>query len=328
MSEVLRGINWNNPEDQFDVDVFDQLVSQLWIPERFPIAQDLKSWGKFTEEERLLTMRVFTGLTVLDSLQGNLGAVSLLADAQTDIERSWLSNIIYMEHIHAKSYSNIFMTLSNTKEINDSFRWSEENDYLQYKANVCAKFYRGEGYTRNTPENFFGTVVQAKRKVASVLLESFLFYSGFYLPLYWQSQGKLTNCADMIKAIIRDEAIHGQAIGYKYQRLIASMAPALQEAMKDFAYDLLSDLYENEVKYTQELYDSVGLTEDVKKFLRYNGNRALQNLGYENLFAFEEVNPAILNAMSLSAVTGDFFSATNSYGMATVEEIDESDFDF
>ena len=60
-----------------------------------------------------------------------------------------------------------------------------------------------------------------KRKVASTLLESFLFYSGFYLPMYWSSRAKLTNTADMIRLIIRDEAVHGYYIGYKYQRGLA-----------------------------------------------------------------------------------------------------------
>ena len=34
------------------------------------------------------------------------------------------------------------------------------------------------------------------------------------------------------------------------------------------------------MEYTQSLYDRVGLTDDVEKFLRYNGNKALMNLGY------------------------------------------------
>ncbi|MBR7504271.1 ribonucleotide-diphosphate reductase subunit beta, partial [Mycobacterium tuberculosis] len=57
-----------------------------------------------------------------------------------------------------------------------------------------------------------------KRKVASTLLESFLFYSGFYLPMYWSSHAKLTNTADLIRLIIRDDAVHGYYIGYKYQK--------------------------------------------------------------------------------------------------------------
>lgn len=46
----------------------------------------------------------------------------------------------------------------------------------------------------------------------------------------------------------------------------------------------MQDLYDNEVRYTEELYDGVGWTEDVKTFLHYNANKALMNLGYEALF--------------------------------------------
>ena len=51
-----------------------------------------------------------------------------------------------------------------------------------------------------------------------MFLESFLFYSGFYLPMYWSSRAKLTNTADLIRLIIRDEAVHGYYIGYKFQK--------------------------------------------------------------------------------------------------------------
>ena len=103
----------------------------------------------------------------------------------------------------------------------------------------------------------------------------------------------------MIRLIIRDEAVHGYYIGYKYQRGLAMEDAARQQELKDYTYELLFELYDNEVEYTQDLYDEVGLTEDVKKFLRYNANKALMNLGYEALFPRDEtdVNPAILSAL-------------------------------
>ena len=60
------------------------------------------------------------------------------------------------------------------------------------------------------------------------------------------------------------------------------------------------ELYDNEEQYTEDLYDELGLTEDVKKFLRYNANKALMNLGYEALFPADavDVNPAILASLS------------------------------
>ena len=119
----------------------------------------------------------------------------------------------------------------------------------------------------------------------------------------------------MIRLIIRDEAVHGYYIGYKYQRGLAMEDDAKKAELKDYTYELLFELYDNEVEYTQDLYDEVGLTEDVKKFLRYNANKALMNLGYEALFPRDEtdVNPAILSALSPNADENhDFFSGSGS----------------
>jgi len=76
-----------------------------------------------------------------------------------------------------------------------------------------------------------------------------------------------------------------------------------QDDLHDYTYSLLYELYENEEQYTEDLYDPLGLTEDVKKFLRYNANKALMNLGYEALFPHDatDVNPAILAALSPNA---------------------------
>ncbi len=163
-----------------------------------------------------------------------------------------LTNIAFMESVHAKSYSQIFSTLCTTREIDDAFRWSEENPNLQRKAQIVLDYYKGDD--------------PLKRKVASTLLESFLFYSGFYLPMYWASRAKLTNTADVIRLIIRDEAVHGYYIGYKYQRGLERVTEAEREELKNYTFELLFELYDNEVEYTQDLYDEVGLTEDVKKF--------------------------------------------------------------
>ena len=62
--------------------------------------------------------------------------MSLIPDATTPHEEAVLTNIAFMESVHAKSYSNIFMTLADAPAINDAFRWSEENEDLQRKAKI------------------------------------------------------------------------------------------------------------------------------------------------------------------------------------------------
>jgi ribonucleoside-diphosphate reductase beta chain len=315
---ITRPINWNKVEDPIDLDVWNRLTANFWLPEKVAISNDIQSWGTLTREEQLLTMRVFTGLTMLDTIQGTVGSMSILPDARTQHEEAVITNIAFMESVHAKSYSSVFSTLCSTADIDEAFRWSEENPYLQKKAEIILSYYRGDD--------------PLKRKIASTLLESFLFYSGFYLPMYWSSRAKLTNTADLIRLIIRDEAVHGYYIGYKFQLALAEQTAERQAELKNYAYDLLMELYENECKYTHDLYDDKGLSEDVKKFLHYNANKALMNLGLDPLFPKEvtDVNPAILAALSPNADENhDFFSGSgSSYVMGKHEATEDDDWDF
>ncbi|MCP6726240.1 ribonucleotide-diphosphate reductase subunit beta, partial [Klebsiella pneumoniae] len=56
-----------------------------------------------------------------------------------------------------------------------------------------------------------------KQKVANVFLETFVFYSCFYTPLYYLGHNQLPNVADIMKLILRDESVHVTYIGYKFQ---------------------------------------------------------------------------------------------------------------
>ncbi|NQX27384.1 class 1b ribonucleoside-diphosphate reductase subunit beta [Microbacteriaceae bacterium VKM Ac-2854] len=314
----VQAINWNRIQDEKDVEVWNRLTSNFWLPEKVPLSNDIQSWNTLTPVEQQLTMRVFTGLTLLDTVQGTVGAVSLIPDALTPHEEAVYTNIAFMESVHAKSYSSVFSTLSNTTDIDEAFRWSVENPNLQKKASIVMDYYQGDD--------------PLKRKVASTLLESFLFYSGFYLPMYWSSRAKLTNTADLIRLIIRDEAVHGYYIGYKFQKGLELVDQAKRDEIKDYTFSLLYELYDNEAVYTQDLYDQIGLTEDVKKFLHYNANKALMNLGYEPMFPKQvtDVNPAILSALSPNADENhDFFSGSgSSYVIGKAVNTEDEDWDF
>lgn len=314
----VQAINWNRIQDDKDLEVWNRLVANFWVPEKVPLSNDVQSWNSLTAQEQELVIRTFTGLTLLDTIQNTVGAPKLMEDAITPHEEAVLSNISFMEAVHARSYSSIFSTLCSTKAIDEAFDWSENNKYLQKKATLIL-----DEYDADNP---------MKKKVASVFLESFLFYSGFYLPMYLSSRAKLTNTADLIRLIIRDEAVHGYYIGYKFQKAYEASTPMEQMEIKEYTISLLLDLYDNEIKYTESLYDGVGLTEDVKKFLHYNANKALMNLGFDPMFPEEtaDVNPAILSALSPNADENhDFFSGSgSSYVIGTAVETEDDDWDF
>lgn len=315
---ITRPINWNHAEDQMDIEVWDKLTSQFWLPEKIPLSSDVKSWNSLTAEEQDATSKAFAGLAGLDSIQGHIGAPALIADATTQHEVAILQNVAFMEEVHAKSYSSTNATFLSSEEIEKYWRWFAENKQTQYKAQRIISFYYGKD--------------PLMKKAASTILESFLFYSGFYLPFYWVTIGKMTNTADLIRLVVRDESIHGYYIGYKFQQAFKKLSEAEQNDVKDQVYELLMDLYENECKYAEEIYDPLGLTEDVKKFMHYNANKALQNLGFESLFPASETDfsAAILASLSLESEAHDFFStpAGSSYVIAKNVELTDDDWDF
>ncbi|UDG79522.1 class 1b ribonucleoside-diphosphate reductase subunit beta [Candidatus Steffania adelgidicola] len=314
----LQAVNWNRIQDPKDLEVWNRLTANFWLPEKLPLSNDLPSWNALSVQEKQITIRVFTGLTLLDTVQNTLGAPIMMMDALTPHEQAVFSNIGFMEAVHARSYSSIFSTFCTMEDIDAAYHWSEKNIALQNKSTIIRLNYQNDE--------------ALKKKVASVFLESFLFYSGFYLPMYYSSRGVLTNTADLIRLIIRDEAVHGYYIGYKFQRSLATTEPNRRTAIKRFAYDLLEELYENELVYSAALYDEIGWTADVITFLNYNANKALMNLGYEALFPADItiVNPAILAALSPNADENhDFFSGSgSSYVIGRAINTEDEDWEF
>lgn len=315
----IRPINWNRIKDDKDQEVWNRLTANFWLPEKVPLSNDLSDWNNLIEVEQRLTMRVFTGLTLLDTMQATVGEVSQIQDAQTEHEEAIYTNIAFMQSVHARSYSSVFSTLSNTAEIDSAYQWAVDNDVLQQRARTVLTHYFG-----NDP---------LKRKVSATLLSSVLLYAGFYLPLHFSTRGVLTNTADMIRLILRDKAVHGYYSGYKFQRgLEKATDPNRATEMKEFTYGLLEELYELELEYSSELYEPLGLMDDVARFVRYNANKALMNLGYAPRFAADDadVSPEILSALTPGADENhDFFSGSgSSYIIGIAEETSDEDWDF
>lgn len=313
--KLVKAVNWNAIEDDIDKATWEKLTSQFWLDTRIPVSNDIPDWEKLTAPEKDLYNKVFGGLTLLDTLQGEIGNNEIAKDSRNQHELAVFRNIAFMEEVHAKSYSTIFSTLSTMKEIDEIFKWTEENPHIIKKNEIIQDIY----------EN--GTAIQ--KKVASVFLESFLFYSGFFTPLYYVGIGKMKNTAEIIKLILRDESVHGAYIGYKHKLAFNEMSEQEQEEHEEWSFDLLNRLYENEVKYTESLYDSVGLTEDVKQFLKYNADKSLMNLGFDTLFEVgrEDINPLVMNGISTETANHDFFSAVgNGYLLGSVEAMKDDDY--
>lgn len=314
---IHKAVNWNVEDDGFTQAFWDQNVKQFWLPEEISVSKDLKTWAYLSESEKELYKKVLAGLTLLDTKQGNNGVPSMMSLTDNLQRKAVLSFMGTMEEIHAKSYSSIFMTLLTTPQIEELFNWIETEPTLQKKAELILAQYENTNDQRSLYLSM----------VTSVFLESFLFYSGFFYPLYLAGQGKMVASGEIISLILRDESLHGKYIGLLAQEIYDSFNDEDKLQLKDNVYKIFKNLMDNEIEYTKKIYNESGLVEEVIIFLQYNANRALENLGFDKYYEVEEINPIVLNGLSTETKSHDFFSTKgNGYQKGIYEELEDEDF--
>ena len=321
----MKAVNWNK-QDDLTFMYWRQNIAQFWVDTEFKVSKDIKSWNEdLNDKERDAYKKVLAGLTGLDTQQGDKG-MPLVSLHTEDMRKQAVYRFMgMMEQMYAKSYSTIFTSLIPSKETDYLLdEWVPNNEELQYKAQLIESYYL-KLFKPEVP-----TYDLYMARVASVFLESYIFYSGFFYPLYLAGQGKLTTSGEIIRKILLDETIHGSFTGFDAQEIFKTLTPEEQEKANKEMYTLLLDLYENELKYTKDIYGEIGLFEEVKDYVEYNANRALANLGYPGYFEDKEINPIIENAMNTSTKNHDFFSVKGDGYVVSmnVESIEDEDFIF
>lgn len=319
---MIKAVNWNRPADDFTLMFWNQNIMQFWTDDEIPLSDDKMSWITLNPDEQEAYMQVLGGLTLLDTVQGGVGMPQIMEHVEDLQRKAVLAFMGMMEQIHAKSYSSIFTTLASTEEIDKVFRWVEENPLLQKKAEIISKYYQNI----ETQKDLYLAMG------ASVMLESYLFYSGFFYPLYLAGQGKMTSSGEIIDLILRDESIHGLYVGVLAQEVLRDLPASEAEAATKELYELLHTLQANEEEYTEQLYTKIGLKDEVDKFVRYNANKAMMNLGLEPQFEEDEesINPIVMNGLKTQTKQHDFFSKKGNGYVRTVhvEPLRDEDFLF
>ncbi|ATZ17187.1 ribonucleoside diphosphate reductase 2 betachain [Williamsoniiplasma luminosum] len=314
----IRSINWNVINDNKDLEVWNRITQNFWLPEKIPVSNDLPSWKTLTPDWQQLITRTFTGLTLLDTVQATIGDTSQMPSSLTDHEQIIYTNFAFMVGVHARSYGTIFSTLCSSEQIEEAHTWVINCESLQKRAKALIPYYVGED--------------PLKSKVAAALMPGFLLYGGFYLPFYLSARAKLPNTSDIVRLILRDKVIHNYYSGYKYQQKLQKLSLEKQQAMKTFVFDLMYELIELEKEYLYELYDGFEIAEDAIKFSIYNAGKFLQNLGYDSPFSETEttIKSEIFAQLSARADENhDFFSGNgSSYVMGVSEETEDADWEF
>lgn len=321
MEKRYQAVNWNAPDHQFYDDLYLKQTEQFWLPEEIPVSEDKSVWQTIDSDTQETYERILAGLTLLDTEQST-GIQKIGEKIDNLFVKSILALFAGFESIHARSYSTIFQTLCSSDRIEELFEWTEQTAALQKKVNRIMTTY----YGIENDESLFMSMV------GCLCLEGICFYSGFYLPLWLAGQGKMINSGEIINLILRDEKLHTVGVGFFAQELLGKMDERKQQELKQKTYQMMNEIYDIEIEYSSLLYEKIGMIEEVKTYIQYNVNYALQCLKFEPLFDVEEsdVNPIVMNGISVETKNHDFFSTKgNGYIKTTkVETLHDEDFIF
>ena len=96
---------------------------------------------------------------------------------------------------------------------------------------------------------FTNQAMASKIKAASTMLETFLFYSGFfYATLYCLGNNKLANVAKSSSSLSVTSQSTGPIQVIKFQLGYNELPEDQQAELKMWVYELCMDLYQNEAK--------------------------------------------------------------------------------
>jgi ribonucleoside-diphosphate reductase beta chain len=142
--EEFSGANWSGNEDTFTQQFYEQNLSQFWRPEDVSLQSDLLTWKMLNEQVKRAYSLNLLILTFLDTYQGDIGmpVVSRSMPDGLHQRKAVINWMAAMENaVHAKSYSNIFMTFLSTHEIDELFEWGKKNKNLQNIMNLIVGHY-------------------------------------------------------------------------------------------------------------------------------------------------------------------------------------------
>ena len=86
---------------------------------------------------------------------------------------------------------------------------------------------------------------------------------------------------------------HGTYVGLIAQEELKKFNDSQKKFAEYIATQFFKELLDIEKEYSKALYSELGLYHDVMDFVKYNANKAMNNLGFDAIFEHEPVNSII-----------------------------------
>lgn len=252
-----------------------------WLPEEVPLAEDVRDWKKnLTPSERNLMTQIFRFFTQSDVEVNNCYMKhysQVFGPVEVQMMLSAFSNI---ETVHIAAYSHLLDTIGMPEvEYSAFLKYKEMKDKFDYMQNASMASRRDIAKTMA----MFGAFTEGLQLFAS-----------FAILMNFPRFNKMKGMGQIVTWSVRDETLHCLSMIKLFNAFIAENRDIWDEELKAEITDSCRTIVGFEDNFIDLAFEQgpiEGLTPaEVKAYIRYIGDRRLQQLNLEPIFGIE-ANP-------------------------------------
>lgn len=252
-----------------------------WIPEEVPLAEDVRDWkNKLTPSEKNLMTQIFRFFTQSDVEVNNCYMKhysQVFGPVEVQMMLSAFSNI---ETVHIAAYSHLLDTIGMPEiEYSAFLKYKEMKDKFDYMQNASMSSRRDIAKTMA----MFGAFTEGLQLFAS-----------FAILMNFPRFNKMKGMGQIVTWSVRDETLHCLSMIKLFNAFIDENRDIWDEDLKKEITESCTTIVGFEDAFIDLAFEQgeiEGLTPDeVKQYIRYIGDRRLQQLNLEPVFGIEK-NP-------------------------------------
>ena len=253
-----------------------------WLPEEVPLAEDVRDWKKtLTPAEKNLVTQIFRFFTQSDVEVNNCYMKhysQVFGPVEVQMMLSAFSNI---ETVHIAAYSHLLDTIGMPEVEYEAFlKYAEMKDKFDYMQNASMKSRRDIAKTMA----MFGAFTEGLQLFAS-----------FAILMNFPRFNKMKGMGQIVTWSVRDETLHCLSMIKLFNAFINENRDIWDDELKEEITDCCRTIIGFEDAFIDlcfEMGPIEGLTpQEVKNYIRYIGNRRLEQLNLEAIFEGVEKNP-------------------------------------
>lgn len=292
-----------------------------WLPEEVPMAEDVRDWKKtLTPAERNLLMQIFRFFTQADVEVNNCYMrhySRVFGPVEVQMMLAAFSNI---ETVHVAAYSHLLDTLGIPEVEYQAFmkykEMKDKYDYMQ-TANMSSR------------KDIAKTIA-----LFSGFTEGLQLFASFAILMNFPRFNKMKGMGQIISWSVRDETLHCLSMIKLFNAFIAENPDIWDDEIKQEITDSCRQIVSYEDAFIDLAFEMGGVegltAKEVKDYIRYIGDRRLQQLTLEPIFGIEKNPLPWMDEMLNGAEHTNFFeNRATEYSRASTqgswEDVFESD---